>query len=131
MLLPRAALLRHLSGDRRMTPLLGPPSVSGRRFSAASQGYQRPLRIGRSRLSAHRSGGLGTLGHGWATFWKRPPPIRDPGVVRGAAGVTAPPSRARGAEPVTFPVMSTAPENPMKVLIYSDDADTRAQIRLA
>jgi DNA-binding response OmpR family regulator len=27
--------------------------------------------------------------------------------------------------------MSTAPESPMKVLVYSDDANTRAQIRLA
>jgi DNA-binding response OmpR family regulator len=27
--------------------------------------------------------------------------------------------------------MSTAPETPMKVLVYSDDANTRAQIRLA
>ncbi|HLV72583.1 response regulator transcription factor [Actinomadura hallensis] len=27
--------------------------------------------------------------------------------------------------------MSTAPESPMKVLVYSDDADTRAQIRMA
>jgi DNA-binding response OmpR family regulator len=27
--------------------------------------------------------------------------------------------------------MSTAPENPMKVLVYSDDANTRAQIRMA
>jgi DNA-binding response OmpR family regulator len=27
--------------------------------------------------------------------------------------------------------MSTAPESPMKVLVYSDDAHTRAQIRLA
>src|SRR3954453_14988325 len=27
--------------------------------------------------------------------------------------------------------MSTAPEGPMKVLVYSDDANTRAQIRMA
>ncbi|MFB4299426.1 hypothetical protein [Actinomadura sp. NTSP31] len=27
--------------------------------------------------------------------------------------------------------MSTAPESPMKVLVYSDDANTRAQIRMA
>ncbi|HEY8479250.1 MAG TPA: hypothetical protein VIL71_05400 [Spirillospora sp.] len=27
--------------------------------------------------------------------------------------------------------MSTAPESPMKVLVYSDDADTRARIRMA
>jgi DNA-binding response OmpR family regulator len=27
--------------------------------------------------------------------------------------------------------MSTAPETPMKVLVYSDDANTRAQIRMA
>ncbi|MFC6886374.1 MULTISPECIES: response regulator transcription factor [Actinomadura] len=27
--------------------------------------------------------------------------------------------------------MSTAPESPMKILVYSDDANTRAQIRMA
>ena len=42
------------------------------------------------------------------------------------------PERVRDApDPVTFRSMSTAPESPMKVLVYSDDADTRAQIRLA
>ncbi len=34
-------------------------------------------------------------------------------------------------DPVPFGSMSTAPESPMKVLVYSDDANTRAQIRLA
>ena len=37
----------------------------------------------------------------------------------------------QACDPVTFTSMSTAPESPMKVLVYSDDADTRARIRMA
>ncbi len=62
-------------------------------------------------------------------------PSVSPGTSRARPGAGTGGPRARVAERVPFPAMSTAPssapESPVKVLVYSDDANTRAQIRMA